>query len=459
MKVVRPFRTAGLPAICVALLLIPCALAGNARADGFPAGYSVDVDNSGTSTSGELGGSGRLEGSGGSFGEARECAPNSEPGPFSIGFFPPHNCEQVGRPYASPENTLLFTGNQNCVENGRPDSGTTFTWRVQLPHSGYWHVEIHVPNWTQYGEQDVYRSRSADGMAENTINDQANFGRWVTGAFGSHRYEEDIEYTVQLVPAHDFHCFYEPADQVRWVYDGPSSPSATISSPAGGGVYPQGALVRTSFFCTEAFAETIESCTDSNGATEGSGELNTSTPGEHAYTVIAKGTAGATGASSSLIYSVKPAKGSCTGDAGKLSLSPGVTAEPAVQSVKLKGTLSGCSGGGFTSAKYAATLRTTEAVDCEALSGPGVAAAGTISLTWEPKAKGARSVGSFDMVLTKSPDSELGGLLESGPFSPGNVYDAVSQTYTGEETCGVPVKSKVKPVKKGLLAGSRFVVY
>jgi hypothetical protein len=39
------------------------------------------------------------------------------------------------------------------------------------------------------------------------------------------------------------------------------------------------------------------------------------------------------------------------------------------------------------------------------------------------------------------------------------VYDAVSQTYTGAATCGVPVKSKVKPVKKGLLAGARFVVY
>jgi hypothetical protein len=459
MMLVRPSRIAGLSATCVALFLLPCALAVSARADSFPAGYSVDVDNSGSSTSGELGGSGRLEGSGGSFGEARECAPNSEPGPFSIGFYPPHDCELVGRPYASPENTFWFTGNRNCVESGRPDSGTTFTWRVQLPHTGYWHVEIHVPNWTQYGEQDVYLSSSADGVSEKVVDDQAEFGRWVTSAFGSHRYDEGSEYTVQLVPAHDFHCFYEPADQVRWVYDGPSSPSATISSPPGGGAYPQGALVRTSFFCTEAFAEPIESCTDSNGVTGGSGELDTSTPGEHAYTVTAKGSAGATGTSPPLIYTVKPAQVSCAGDAGKLSISPGVVGEPAVQNVKIKGTLSGCSGGGFTSAKYTATLRTTEAVDCGSLSGAGVSAAGTISLTWKPKAKGARSVGSFSTVLTESPDAELGGSLESGPFSPGKVYDAVSQTYTGAETCGVPVRNKVKPVKKGLLAGSRFVVY
>lgn len=156
---------------------------------------------------------------------------------------------------------------------------------------------------------------------------------------------------------------------------------------------------------------------------------------------------------------MKPAQVSCDGDAGRLSISPGVVAEPAVQSVKIKGTLSGCSGGGFSSAKYTATLRTTEAVDCGSLGGAGVTAAGPISLTWQPKAKKARSVGSFSVVLTEAPDAELGGSLESGPFSPGNVYDTVSQTYTGAETCGVPVKHKVKPVKKGLLAGSRFVVY
>jgi hypothetical protein len=51
MMLVRPSRIAGLSATCVALFLLPCALAVSARADGFPAGYSVDVDNSGSSTS------------------------------------------------------------------------------------------------------------------------------------------------------------------------------------------------------------------------------------------------------------------------------------------------------------------------------------------------------------------------------------------------------------------------
>jgi hypothetical protein len=93
-----------------------------------------------------------------------------------------------------------------------------------------------------YGKQDVSLSTSADGVSERVIDDKAELGRWVTSPFGSYRYIEGTEYAVQLVPEQDSHCFYEPADQARWVYDGPSSPSATVASPSGGGAYPQGSL-------------------------------------------------------------------------------------------------------------------------------------------------------------------------------------------------------------------------
>jgi hypothetical protein len=86
-------------------------------------------------------------------------------------------------------------------------------------------------------------------------------------------------------------------------------PSAAISSPTAGGTYVIGQTVPTAFSCSEGIGGTgLSSCNDSGGATSvsgGAGHLDTSSVGDHTYTVTAASKTGLTD-SASIGYTVVP---------------------------------------------------------------------------------------------------------------------------------------------------------
>ena len=139
---------------------------------------------------------------------------------------------------------------------------------------------------------------------------------------------------------------------------------------------------------------------------------------------------------------------------GMIKLSPGLTSEPQVQNVLVKGTLAGCESNEskVKSGKFVAHFKTAEAIGCEALTDGGVGAAAeedNIILKTKP---GKNSQGTFSVNITEGSDELLSGLVESGPFEGGSISGSITETYTGAHHCGE--RKNGKQVKKGTFVGT-----
>ncbi len=124
-------------------------------------------------------------------------------------------------------------------------------------------------------------------------------------------------------------------------------------------------------------------------------------------------------------------------------LSPGLTNSPKFQTVKIKGSLSGCTGV-ETSARFKATLKTTQAVTCAALSGAGATATQpfTLSIKWLPKS--GESGGTLNIPLTETPEASFSGMVTEGVFAPSksSISGTLSEAFTSSNECGAGKKVK-----------------
>ena len=142
---------------------------------------------------------------------------------------------------------------------------------------------------------------------------------------------------------------------------------------------------------------------------------------------------------------------------GLIRLSPGLTNEPQVQNVLVKGTLAGCESNESKASegKFIAHFKTAEAIGCEALTDGGVGAAAeedAVIVKLNKKKHMGNSQGTLSVNITEGSDELVSGLLETGPFAGDAIGGSITETFTGSHHCGERMNGK--PVKKGTFVGT-----
>jgi hypothetical protein len=147
----------------------------------------------------------------------------------------------------------------------------------------------------------------------------------------------------------------------------------------------------------------------------------------------------------------------CTVDSGTVTLSPGLSETPTVQTVTIKGRLSECEGGpeGGT---YTTKFTTTGTVSCELLAGREEVAlsVAALSIKWLPAEEG-RSKGTIKFPIGEGALTGLSGAVNGGPLATEAPLKAASvfESFTGGSMCGSKVgKKAAKPVKSGVFSTS-----
>lgn len=178
-------------------------------------------------------------------------------------------------------------------------------------------VGLATHSYTTYGDQELDVPTALGVLSGGSLPEDVSLTLVAHPAYGTLTLQNDGSFTYLPEPS------YLGSDSFAYRATDPASnyaeatvalnvagpPSAVISSPPSGGAYPVGQIVPTTFSCSEGTGGTgLSSCNDSSGATSvsgGAGQLDTSSVGDHTYTVTAVSKSGLTN-SASIDYSVVP---------------------------------------------------------------------------------------------------------------------------------------------------------